>query len=130
MPYNKLGDLNTLTLSNKAQCNNPCCILTLDNNVILMSNIFLTDYKSGEIIATLPSSMRPTDDIFIPVYLDTTLIRVNINSKGEIIIYQNATGGLYLNGHTFNVCDKYYNKSIGNNYSQGTSPLRWDGDVY
>lgn len=130
MPYTKLGDINTLTLSNKAQCDNPCCILTLNNDVILMGNIFLTDYESGEVIAILPSSMRPSEDIFIPVYLDTSLVRININNKGEIIMYQDATGGLYLNGITFNVCDQYYNETIGNNFSQGTSPLRWDGEPY
>lgn len=130
MPYNRLGDINTLTLSNKAQCDNPCCILTLDNNVMLMGNIYLSGYESGEIIATLPSSMHPNNDIFFPAYLDTTLVRVNVNSKGEIIIYQDATGGLYLNGKSFNVSDHYYNSSIGNNFSQGTSPLRWDGENY
>ena len=39
MPYNKLGDLQTLTLSDDVQCDNPCCILTLDCIVQIMGNM-------------------------------------------------------------------------------------------
>lgn len=121
MPYTRLGDLDSLVLNNKATCDNPCCILTMNNEVILMGNIYLNDYTAGEVVATLPESMRPNEDIFFSAYLDMDLIRVNVNSKGEIIIYQDATGGLYLNGIEFNVNDKYYNSDLGNNYKQGTT---------
>ena len=130
MPYNILGDIQTLTLSPSAECENPCCILTINNDVMLMGNITLTNYQSGTMFATLPESMRPTDVIALPVFLGETLIRVTLNASGELSISQDANGEiLYTNGISFNVCDTYYNSTIGNNFSQGTSPLRWDSEV-
>ena len=131
MPYNILGDLQTLTLSSSAECDNPCCILTINNDVMLMGNISLTNYQAGAMFATLPESMRPTDNVMIPVFLNDTLVRVTLNPDGELSIAQDANGEtLYMNGVSFNVCDRYYNSSIGNNFSQGTSPLRWDSEEY
>lgn len=131
MPYNILGDLQTLTLSPSAECDNPCCILTINNDVMLMGNISLTNYQAGTMFATLPESMRPTDNVMIPAFLEETLVRVTLNPNGELSIAQDANGEtLYMNGVSFNVCDRYYNSSIGNNFSQGTSPLRWDSEEY
>ena len=131
MPYNILGDLQTLTLSPSAECDNPCCILTINNDVMLMGNISLTNYQSGAMFATLPESMRPADNVMIPAFLGEALVRVTLNPDGELSIAQDANGEtLYMNGVSFNVCDRYYNSSIGNNFSQGTSPLRWDSEEY
>lgn len=131
MPYNILGDLQTLTLSPSAECDNPCCILTINNDVMLMGNISLTNYQAGAMFATLPESMRPTDNVMIPAFLGETLVRVTLNPDGELSIAQDVDGEtLYMNGVSFNVCDRYYNSSIGNNFSQGTSPLRWDSEEY
>ena len=131
MPYNILGDLQTLTLSPSAECDNPCCILTINNDVMLMGNISLTNYQAGTMFATLPESMRPTDIVMIPAFLEETLVRVTLNPNGELSIAQDANGEtLYMNGVSFNVCDRYYSSSIGNNFSQGTSPLRWDSEEY
>lgn len=131
MPYNILGDLQTLTLSPSAECDNPCCILTINNDVMLMGNISLTNYQAGTMFATLPTSMRPMDNVMIPVFLNDTLVRVMLNQDGELSIAQDVNGEtLYMNGVSFNVCDRYYNSSIGNNFSQGTSPLRWDSEEY
>ena len=131
MPYNILGDLQTLTLSPSAECDNPCCILTINNDVMLMGNISLTNYQSGAMFATLPESMRPADNVMIPAFLGENLVRVTLNPDGELSIAQDADGEtLYMNGVSFNVCDRYYNSSIGNNFSQGTSPLRWDSEEY
>lgn len=129
MPYNKLGDLQTLTLSGDVQCDNPCCILTLDCTVQLMGNMHLNGYEADTAIATLPTSMRPLDEICLPVYLDTVLKRLIIGPEGEIRLDGDVVAGLlYTNGVSFNVCDRYYNSHIGNNFPQGTSPLRWDGE--
>ncbi|WP_400250134.1 hypothetical protein [Methanomethylophilus alvi] len=131
MPYNILGDLQTLTLSPSAECDNPCCILTINNDVMLMGNISLTNYQAGTMFATLPESMRPTDNVMIPAFLGETLVRVTLNPDGELSIARDVNGEtLYMNGVSFNVCDRYYNSSIGNNFSQGTSPLRWDSEEY
>lgn len=125
MPYAILGDLQTLTLSNNVQCDNPCCILTMDNIVELMGNMVLDGYVGYTALATLPESMRPIYEIAVPVYLDNTLIRLTVNPNGELSIPASGSGDtLYLNGVMFNVCDRYYNSEIGNNFSQGTSPLR------
>lgn len=35
-------------------------------------------------------------------------------------------GTLYLNGVEFACADRYYNSEIGNNFAQGTSPMRWN----
>lgn len=134
MPYNRLGDLQTLTLGTSATCDNPCCVLTLDDVVELMGNISLNGYSSGEALATLPSSMRPVHDIIVPVCLDNSelaLVPLRVAPNGEMSLDSSVdTGTLYLNGVTFNVCDQYYNSTIGNNFSQGTAPLRWDGETY
>lgn len=131
MPYSKLGDLQTLTLSNDVQCDNPCCILTLDCIVQLMGNMHLNRYEANTAIATLPTSMRPLDEICLPVYLDTEVKQLIVTTDGEIKIAEDVVAGLlYTNGLSFNVCDRYYNSEIGNNFPQGTSPLRWDGDDY
>ena len=96
-----------------------------------MGNISLTNYQSGTMFATLPESMRPLDNVMIPVFLNDTLVRVTLNPDGELSIAQDVDGEtLYMNGVSFNVCDRYYNSSIGNNFSQGTSPLRWDSGEY
>lgn len=131
MPYNKLGDLQTLTLSNDVQCDNPCCILTLDCTVQLMGNMHLNGYEANTAIATLPTSMRPLDEICLPAYLDTAIKQLIITPEGEIRLGEDVVAGLlYTNGVSFNVCDRYYNSDIGNNFPQGTSPLRWDGEDY
>lgn len=131
MPYNKLGNLQTLTLSNDVQCDNPCCILTLDCTVQLMGNMHLNGYEANTPLATLPTSMRPIDEICIPVYLDTAVKQLIITSEGELKLGEDVVAGmLYTNGLSFNVCGRYYNTDIGNNFPQGTSPLRWDGEEY
>ena len=134
MPYTILGDIQTLTLSPSAQCDNPCCILTLNNEVQLMGNIILTDYEADTMFATLPESMRPMNDVVVPVFLggDTgaILVPLLVTAEGELSISQSVTSSpLYLNGVSFSCCDRYYNANIGNNFSQGTSPLRWDGEA-
>lgn len=122
MPYNRLGDLNTLTLSDKVKCDNPCCILTMDNIVTLMDNFTIENTEANELLATLPSSMRPTYDIILPAYLDDNLVKLTISSMGKISIsIEVVTGTLHLNGISFNVCDTYYNNDLGNNYNQGTT---------
>lgn len=127
MPYNKLGDLQTLTLPDNVRCDNPCCILTLDCTVQLMGNMHLNGYGADTAIATLPTSMRPLDEICLPVYLDTSLKQLIVTPEGEVKLGEDAVAGtLYTNGMSFNVCDRYYNADIGNNFPQGTSPLRWD----
>ena len=131
MPYNKLGDLQSLTLSDDVQCDNPCCILTLDCAVQLMGNMHLNGYRANTAIATLPTSMRPLDEICLPVYLDTAIKQLTITPEGEIKLGEDAVAGmLYTNGLSFNVCDRYYNAVIGNNFPQGTSPLRWNAEDY
>ena len=131
MPYNKLGDLQTLTLSNDVQCDNPCCILTLDCTVQLMGNMHLNGYEANTAIATLPTSMRPLDEICLPAYLDTAIKQLIVTPEGEIKLGEDVvTGMLYTNGVSFNVCGRYYNADIGNNFPQGTSPLRWDSEDY
>lgn len=131
MPYNKLGDLQTLTLSDDVQCDNPCCILTLDCTVQLMGNMHLNGYEANTAIATLPTSMRPIDEICIPAYLDTSLMQLIVTPEGEIKLGEDVVAGLlYTRGMSFNVCDRYYNADIGNNFPQGTSPLRWNEEDY
>lgn len=131
MPYNKLGDLQTLTLADNVQCDNPCCILTLDCTVHLMGNMHLNGYEANTPLATLPTSMWPIDEICIPVYLDTAIKQLIITPEGELKLGEDVVAGmLYTNGLSFNVCDRYYNTDIGNNFPQGTSPLRWDGEAY
>lgn len=128
MPYNKLGDLQTLTLADGVRCDNPCCILTLDCTVQLMGNMRLDGYGAGTAIATLPASMRPADEICLPVYLDASVRRLTVTPAGEIKLDEDVAAGLlYTDGASFNVCGRYYNSDIGNNFPQGTSPLRWDG---
>lgn len=131
MPYNKLGDLQTLTLSNDVQCDNPCCILTLDCTVQLMGNMHLNGYEANTAIATLPVSMRPLDEICLPAYLDTVIKQLIVTPEGELKLCEDVVAGmLYTNGVSFNVCGRYYNSDIGNNFPQGTSPLRWKGEDY
>ena len=123
MPYAILGDLQTLTLEESATMPNACVILTLNNDVILMDNVALDAYVSGSTFATLPESMRPSNEIRMPVLLDDTATALIVKTDGTMSIPTDATGTLYLNGVTFNVCGTYYNATIGNNFSQGTSPL-------
>ena len=131
MPYSKLGDLQTLTLADNVQCDNSCCILTLDCTVQLMGNMHLDGYGANTPLATLPTSMRPIDEIRIPVYLDTAVRQLTITPEGELELGEDVVAGtLYANGLSFNVCDRYYNTDIGNNFPQGTSPLRWDGEAH
>lgn len=128
MPYNKLGDLQTLTLPDCVRCDNPCCILTLDCTVQLMGNMRLSGYVANAPLATLPTSMRPADRICIPVYLDTDVRQLAITPEGDLELGEDVVSGmLYTNGLSFNVCGRYYNADIGNNFPQGSSPLRWDG---
>lgn len=123
MPYAILGDLQTLALESTATMPNACVILTLNNDVILMDNVTLYGYTSGSTFATLPESMRPMSEVRIPIYLDDTVTTLMVKTDGTMSVPTDATGTLYLNGVTFNVCGTYYNATIGNNFSQGTSPL-------
>lgn len=125
MPYSKLGDIQTLTLSNDVESDNDCCILTLNNEVLIMGNLVLSNFNGSSILATMPTAYRPIDTIRLPVIFDNDIMVLIIDSEGEIRLNTTSTvsGVLYLNGLTFNVCDRYYNNEIGNNFSQGTSPL-------
>lgn len=123
MPYAILGDLQTLTLETTATMQNACVILTLNNDVILMDNVTLDAYTSGSTFATLPESMRPMSEVRVPVILNDSATTLIVKPDGTMSIPTDATGTLYLNGVTFNVCGTYYNSTIGNNFSQGTSPL-------
>ena len=128
MPYNRLGDLQTLTLNNEAKCDNACCILTLDNLVTLMGNVTITNYVANSEFALLPSPMRSIEETRIPVCLDNEVVVMTISTSGSMSLSQDVVSGtLYLNGVTFNCCGQYYNSTIGNNFYQGTAPLRWDG---
>lgn len=125
MPYNILGNIGTLVLGSNANTSNACCILTLDNIVTLMGNISLTDYTAGETIATLADQMLPSSEIRTPVCVDDDVVILTIDTDGNLSLGYSYSGAtLYLNGVCFNVCDTYYNDTIGNNFLQGTSPLR------
>ena len=123
MPYAILGDLQTLTLGASATMPNACIILTVNNDVILMDNVSLDGYVSDSTFATLPESMRPMSEVRVPVLLNDSQTALMVKTDGTMSIPTDATGILYLNGVTFNVCGAYYNETIGNNFSQGTSPL-------
>lgn len=153
MPYNILGDLQTIELSASAVMDNDCCILTINDTVQIMDNVTLTDYTGGEPFATLPESMRPMATVMMPVVVYASLyasdkvfaistmaleldvpqyniMPLTVNESGELSLSEDIKSGtVYLNGLEFNVCNRYYNAVIGNNFSQGTSPLRWDGGV-
>lgn len=127
MPYTQLGDLQTMTLADSASCDNACCILTLDNIVLLMGNMELDGYVGGTALATVPESMRPIETVVRPVCLGDDVVLLTISTDGELTLKaDHESGTLYLNGFTFTPSDRYYNRTIGNNFSQGTSPLRWD----
>ena len=126
MPYNKLGDLQVLTLKDGVTCDNACCILTLDNDVILMADMDLSSYTAGNVAATVPETMRPIHPIMKPIIVSDqysmSIVYATINNKGEITFSGNVTNGkAHTNGFTFNVSDRYYNSTIGNNFPQGTS---------
>ena len=129
MPYTILGDLQTLELGETVQCNNPCCILTLDCQVMILDVMEVTNLSPESVIFKLPESMTPTDQIIIPVYVENSnginLTPLYINTNGTATMrVQLSNSVLYTNGIIFNCADKYYNGEIGNNFSQGTSPLR------
>ena len=148
MPYAVLGDLQTLTLGEGVTCDNPCCILTLNNIVMIMGNMVLENYAQGSPILTLPESMTPTSKCVLPCYVDMPnatmtavtkaslgitigyypyeLIPVTLETSGVLTAPIDATSAtLFTNGMTFNANDRYYNSDIGNNFPQGTSPLNW-----
>lgn len=135
MPYNNLADLQTLTLGSGVECDNACCILTLDCTVQLMGNMAVTGYASGSTLFTLPETMAPVYDVAVPVMVidgenPGALAMLVIQSDGNAHLVGDIEDGMvYTNGLNVNVCDRYYNSEIGNNFSQGTSPLRYDGDA-
>lgn len=129
MPYAILGDLQTLELGAGVSMENACCILTLDCTVQLMGNATLAGYVTDSVMATLPESMAPAHDVYVGAWLraadgNMSIVPLHVNGSGELSVHTDvANGTLYLNGVEFNVCDQYYNAEIGNNFSQGTSPL-------
>lgn len=125
MPYNILGNIGTLELTSNATTDNACCILTLDNIVTLMGNITLTNYTANTTIATLADQMLPSDTVKTLVCANDDVVTLTVDTEGNMSINQSYTSAtLYLNGVCFNVCDTYYNSAIGNNFLQGTSPIR------
>lgn len=123
MPYTKLGDLQLLTLSSTATTDNRCTVMSLNNSVSFMGNIELTGYAANTAFATLAESMRPTDIVAIPVYVEDELTKLTINTDGTMTLAIDADGILYLNGIIFSANSRYYNAEIGNNFPQGSSPL-------
>lgn len=129
MPYTILGDLQTLILGNTVICSNPCCILTLNCEVLLMGVMEVTNLEANSTLFKLPESMTPHDQIILPVYVENsdgmTIQQLLINKDGTASLKISLINSVvYVNGLTFNVADRYYNSDIGNNISQGTSPLR------
>lgn len=111
---------------------NECVILTLDNIVVLMGSAVVSGELVNNVFAVMPERIRPTHEIFLPICVNSdnmNSIRImkidadgNMSVDGESL----ASGSIYLNGLTFNVNDTWYNAEIGNNWPQGTSPLRWN----
>lgn len=152
MPYTKLGDIGTLDVNTGVTGGNLCCILTLNNTVQLMGNLELSGIDPSTYVAKLPESMTPIADMVFPTYLESrsqvtlvpmeadtvfpsyleseselTLVPMKIDTQGQITIQTSLTEGtLYLNGVEFACADRYYNGEIGNNFAQGTSPMRWN----
>ena len=131
MPYTKLGDIGTLDVNAGVTGGNLCCILTLNNTVQLMGNLELSGIDPSAYIAKLPQSMTPVADMVFPIYLESetelTLVPMKVDTQGQITVQTTSTEGtLYLNGVEFACADRYYNGEIGNNFAQGTSPLRWN----
>ena len=131
MPYTRLGNIGTLDVNTGVTGGNLCCILTLDNTVQLMGNLELSGIDPSAYIAKLPESMSPIADMVFPVYLESrselTLVPMRIDTQGQVTVQTDSTEGtLYLNGVEFACAGRYYNGEIGNNFAQGTSPMRWN----
>lgn len=125
MAYNILGAMGTLEMGEAAITDNACCIATLDNIVMLMGSVYLIGYTAGNTICTLPEEMRPRFGTRVPVCLNMDIVPLVVTASGELFIESDSEMGvLFLNGVVFNVCDSFYNDEIGNNFPQGTSPLR------
>lgn len=123
MPYTKLGDLQLLTLSDNASTENNCTVMSLNNSVSFMGNIELNGYTAYSTFATLAESMRPKEEVAIPVYVEDELTRLTIATDGKMSLAIDADGILYINGIIFSANSRYYNAEIGNNFPQGSSPL-------
>lgn len=128
MAYNILADLQELNLESTATCDNKCIILTTNNTVQIMGNIVLNGYEALGTVASLPESMTPIEEQIVTVYLlltDTVMpVPMVIGTDGTLKIGIGVPSGtLYTSGIEFNVCNRYYNSEIGNNFPQGTSPL-------
>lgn len=131
MPYTRLGDIGTLEVNAGVTGDNLCCILTLNNTVQLMGNLVLSGIDPSTYIAKLPESMTPIADMVFPVYLESgselTIVPMKVDTHGQVTVQTSSTEGtLYLNGIEFACADRYYNGEIGNNFAQGTSPMRWN----
>ena len=131
MPYTRLGDIGTLDVNTGVTGGNLCCILTLNNTVQLMGNLELSGIDPSAYIAKLPESMTPIADMVFPIYMESgselSVVPMKVDAQGQINVQTASTEGtLYLNGIEFACADRYYNGEIGNNFAQGTSPMRWN----
>ena len=87
MPYTIIGDIQKLELlTNKATMDNPCFILTLDNQVLIGDDIVLLNGYNKEAIVQLPESMRPVKPVVLPVYYKTTNSATSSSTASNITI--------------------------------------------
>ena len=75
--------------------------------------------------------MTPIADMVFPIYMESgselSVVPMKVDAQGQINVQTASTEGtLYLNGIEFACADRYYNGEIGNNFAQGTSPMRWN----
>lgn len=112
---------------------NPTVIMTVDNVVMLCSDITGVSCGSGDTIFTLPdSSLFPASKIVRSVYtmnentnsFETRRIDINPDGTVTVPLYATAPRTYYTNGLVFSVNDQYYSSTIGNNdMSLMTTPI-------
>ena len=128
MPYTSLADIHKIEFVATAECDNPYCIFDLHNNITILDNIKLTDYKAGDVLFSLPEQMWPSKDIVHPIVCTTGTAFsswIEFNTEGEVALNADiASGTVFTNGLVFNISGKYYNETIGNvDKSKFTQPL-------
>lgn len=114
----ELLSLDEITPASNVTIANPCILKTKENILMFVSNMVVSNYTAGQVLATLPNDFRPNSRTTSVCFCNTTTRRLFIDPNGEISCSHPTTSGtvtIEMNGLCVNINDSYYNSSLGNN---------------
>lgn len=127
MPYGDYFAIDQMEVKDICSIKNPCVLLTLTNDIQILSNIkLLENVQANEVLAIMPEFAVPAEEIrFTSLDADGDTVNISIDTDGNIKLLNDLHKGAIIccNGLNYNIASRYFNETIGNNFNN------WGGEL-